>query len=158
MNVRYVFAIAAGVVVLAIGGVASAQMAGNAGTSVAAQSMPQNFARMQQMMAQAHAARTWNERMRLMQSHMQLMQQQMGSMMGAMGLSMQSGQGMGKGMMHGGGQSMGRGMTNGNAGDLQAQVTAMQARMHEMAQMMQQMLEQQQLMLQKAAAGRKGGG
>jgi len=158
MNVRYVLAVAVSAVLLAAIGTASAQMAGNAGTSAGAQPMPQNFVRMQQMMTQAHAAGTWAERMRLMQSHMQLMQQQMGSMMGMMGMSMKPGQGMNGGMMNGsGGQRMGGKMMGGNAGDLQAQMAAMQARMREMARMMQQMLEQQQLLLQKAS-GEKGGG
>lgn len=155
MNVRYAFAALAGAVLLAGAGAAQGQMAGSAGTSAAARPMPQNFVRMQQMMTQAHAAGSWNERMRLMQSHMQLMQQQMGSMMG---MSMQSGHGKGNGMMNGSGQGVGRNMMGGNTGDLQAQMTAMQARMREMARMMQQMLEQQQLMLEKAAAGKKGCG
>ncbi|MGA7965926.1 MAG: hypothetical protein WCB49_08590 [Gammaproteobacteria bacterium] len=158
MNMNFARAAAAGAFLLAFAGAVSAQQMKTPAAGTSAQPMQHRFVQMQQMMVRAHNTANWNERMRLMQSHMQLMQQQMGSMMGMMGMSMQPGQRMGSGMMSGrGGQGMGRNMTSGNAGDVQAQMAAMQARMREMARMMQQMMEQQQLMLQKAAGPKDGG-
>lgn len=160
MNRQHLRAAATGILLLAVAGTAFGQMANSAGTGAAA--MPHNFIRMQRMMDQANGAKSWSERMRLMQSHMALMQEQMGSMMGSMGMAMKPGQHMGKGMMNGRpGQGMSGGMMNrsaANPGDVQAQVNAMQVRMREMARMMQQMLEQQKLLLQHQAGGKPSGG